>query len=168
VQCAHTWVSLPELFVTGTTFSISEDRLFSVWLSVRHLVHNHTTATVCTQSHNSNCVYTITQQQLCVHNHTTATVSTLAHFCYNQHYRLLCSIIFYAAYRDKTAMSWTQFAYMAAMYAMPKSPGHSPWSRCCHPQPAVTVGSRHCGVSKRLLPAAPTMADSSVIVWKCK
>jgi len=33
---------------------------------------------------------------------------------------------------------------------MPNSPGHSPWPRRCHRQPAVTVGSRHCGLSNRI------------------
>ena len=45
---------------------------------------------------------------------------------------------------------------------MRKSAGHSPqpWRR--HRQPAVAVGSRHCGLSKRLLPAAGTRPTDSV------
>jgi len=49
-----------------------------------------------------------------------------------------------------------------------KSPGHSPWPRRCHRQPAVTVGSRRCGLLKWLLPAVPAMLDWLVIVWRCE
>ena len=35
---------------------------------------------------------------------------------------------------------------------------------CRHRQPAVAVGSRRCGLSKRLLPAAPAAAGCPVVV----
>ena len=42
------------------------------------------------------------------------------------------------------------FSACARSLVVYTSPAHSPWPPHCHRQPAVTVGSRRCGLSKRI------------------